>query len=82
MKLVREFAANTETFQYHFNLHVLCFNYSSNFEEMITGYSSMACRFHFDNNYVFDTSEMMTMINMAKEGLQDQLHKNDVVREE
>ena len=42
----------------------------------------MALRFHPDNNYGFDTTEMMTMINMAKEGLQDQLHKNDAVREE
>ena len=39
-------------------------------------------RFHPDNNYGFDTSEMMTTINMAKEGLQDQLRKNDTVREE
>ena len=42
----------------------------------------MACIFHPDNNYEFDTSVMMTMINMDKEGLQDQLHKNDAVREE
>ena len=42
----------------------------------------MACRFHPDNNYGFDTTEMMTMINTAKEGLQDQLRKNDAVREE
>ena len=42
----------------------------------------MARRFHPDNNYGFDTSEMMTMINTAKDGLQDQLLKNDVVREE
>ena len=42
----------------------------------------MARRFHPDNNYGFDTSEMMTMINMAKEGLQDQLRENDRVREE
>ena len=42
----------------------------------------MACRFHPDNNYGFDTSEMMTMINTAKEGLQDQLRTNDAVREE
>ena len=42
----------------------------------------MARRFHPDNNYGFDNTEMMTMINMAKEGLQDQLHKNDAVREE
>ena len=37
---------------------------------------------HPENNYGFDTSKMMTMINMAKEGLQDQLRKNDSVREE
>ena len=42
----------------------------------------MARRFHPDNNYGFDTLEMMTMINMAKEGLQDQLRKNDAIREE
>ena len=49
---------------------------------MIASYRSMARRFHPDNNYGFDTSEMMTMINMAKEVLQDQLRKNDAVREE
>ena len=42
----------------------------------------MARRFHPNNNYGFDTTEMMTMINMAKEGLQDQLRKNYAVREE
>ena len=42
----------------------------------------MSRRFHPDNNYGFDTSEMTTMINMAKEGLQDQLRKNDADREE
>ena len=42
----------------------------------------MARRFQPDNNYGFDTSEMMTMINTAKEGFQYQLRKNDAVREE
>ena len=42
----------------------------------------MARRFYLDNNYGFDTSEIITMINMAKEGLQDQLRKNDAFREE
>ena len=82
MKEVREFTANTATGQYHLNLHVLGLNYTSTFVEMITGYRSIARIFHPDNNYGFDTSEMMTMINMAKEGLQDQLRKNDAVREE
>ena len=77
MKEVREFAANTETGQYHLNLHVLGLNYSSTFEVMIKGYCSMARRFHPDLNCGYDTTEMMTMINMAKEGLQDQLLKND-----
>ena len=66
MKEVREFAANTTTGQYHLNLHVFGLNYFSTFVKMITSYRSMACRFHPDNNYWFDTSEMMTMINMAK----------------
>ena len=56
MKEVRTFAANTETGQYHLNLHVLGLNHSSIFVEMITGYRSMAHRFHPDNNYGFDTS--------------------------
>ena len=42
----------------------------------------MARRFHPVNNYKFDTTEMMKMKNTAKEGLQDQLRKNDAVREE
>ena len=42
----------------------------------------MAHKFHPDNNYGFDTTEMMTMINTAKEGLQDQLRKNYAVKEE
>ena len=56
MEKNREFSANTATGQYHFNLHVLGLNYSSTFVEMITGYRSMARRFHPDNNYGFDTT--------------------------
>ena len=52
--------------QYHLNLNVLGFNYSSKYVEMTTSYRSMARIFHPDNNYGFDTSEMMTMINMDK----------------
>ena len=81
-KEVTEFSANTAMCQYHLNLHVLGLNYSSIFEEMIKGYRSTARRFHPDLNFGYDTTEMMTMINMAKEGLQDQLRKNDAVREE
>ena len=42
----------------------------------------MARRFHPDNNYGFDTTEIMTTINTARDGLRDQLHKNDELREE
>ena len=42
----------------------------------------MARRFHPDNSYGFDTTEMMTMINTAKFGLRDLLRDNDQVREE
>ena len=82
IKGVREFSAYTATGQYHLNLHILGLNYSSTYVKMIASYRSMVCRFHPDNNYGFDTSEIMTTINMAKEGLQNQLRKNDAVREE
>ena len=81
IKELREYAANNEVGQYDLNLHVRGLNYSSTFVEMIKGYCSMARRFHPDNNYGFDTTEMMTMINTSKEVLQDQLHKNDAFRE-
>ena len=42
----------------------------------------MARIFHPDNNYGFHTTEMMTMIKTAKDGLQDQLRENDQHREE
>ena len=82
MKQLREHAANNAVGQYDLNLHVLGLKYFSTFVEIIKGYRSMACRVHPDNNYGFDTKEMMTMINTAKEVLQDQLSKNDAVREE
>ena len=67
--------------QYHLNLHVLGLNDYSTFAEMIKGYRSMARRFHPDNNYGFDTTEMMTMINTDKDGLQDHLCENDALKE-
>ena len=42
----------------------------------------MARRFHPDLNYGFDTTEMMTMINTAKEGLKYLQRRNGAVREE
>ena len=42
----------------------------------------MARRFHPDNNYGFDTTEIITMINTARDRLQYQLRENDELREE
>ena len=69
MKEGQEFAANNAVGQYELNLHVLGLNDYSTFSEMIKGYRFMASRFHPDNNDGFDTIEMMTMINTAKDGL-------------
>ena len=66
--------------QYHLNLYVLDLNYNSTITEFNKAYLSMARRFHPDNNYGFDTTEMMTMINTAKFGLLDRLSDNDQVR--
>ena len=82
MKELQEYAANKALDRYHLNLYVLDLNYNSTITEMNKAYRSMARRFYPDNNYGFDTTETMTMINTAKEGLQDQLRKNDAFREE
>ena len=82
MKELQEYAANKALDQYHLNLNVLYLNHSSTFTEMIKAYRFMALRFHPDNNYGYHTTEMMTMINKAKDGLQDRLHENDRFREE
>ena len=42
----------------------------------------MAPRFHPENNYGFETTKMMTMINTARDGLQDQLRENDALKDE
>ena len=42
----------------------------------------MARRFHPDKNIGLDTTEMMKMINEAKDGLEDILPTNDAIREE
>ena len=41
----------------------------------------MACIFHPDKNIGLDTTEMMKMINEAKDGLEDTLRTNDASRE-
>ena len=82
MKELQYYNANNAVGQYALNSHVLGLNDYSTFAEMIKGYCSMARRFHPDNNYGFDTTEMMTMKNTARYGLQDQLRENDALREE
>ena len=82
MKELIEYAANNAAGQYHLNLHVLGLNNYSTFAETMKSYRSMARRFLPDNNYGFDTTEIMTTINTARDGLRDQLHENDELREE
>ena len=82
MKELKKYAANNSVGRYHLNLHLLGLNDYSTFAEMIKASRSMARRFHPDKNYGFDTTEMMTMINTSKDGLQDQLSENDELREE
>ena len=76
-KELNEYAANNAAGQYHLNLHVLDLNYNSTFTEMIKAYRSMAHRIHPDNNYGFDTTEMMTMINTSKDRFIYLLCEND-----
>ena len=82
MKELKEYAANKALDQYHLNLHVLDLNYNSKITEFNKAYCSMARIFPPGNNYGFDTTEMMTMINTAKDRLLDRLRENDRVREE
>ena len=77
MKELQKHAANKALDQYHLNSHVLDLNYNSTYTEMIKAYRSMARRFHPDNNYGYHTTEMTTMINTARDGLQDRLREND-----
>ena len=70
IKQVQEFAAKKTVGQYELDLHILGLNYSPTESEMIKGYRYTARRFHPDNNFGFDTSEMKKIINTAKDGLQ------------
>ena len=82
MKQCQQYAAKEPLDQYKLNLYVLDLNYNSTITEFNKAYRSMACRFHPDNNYGFDATEMMTMINTAKDGLLYRLRDNDKFREE
>ena len=82
MRELKEYAANNAAGQYDLNLHVLVLNNYSTLAEMMKSYRYMARRFHPGNNDGFDTTEIMTMINTARDGLQDQLRENSELREE
>ena len=49
---------------------------------MKIAYRSMAHRFQPDKHIGLDTTKMMTMINEAKDGLENILRTNDAIREE
>ena len=76
IKQVQEFSRNAAV-PYPLNLYVLGLKYSSTEAEMKKAYYSMAHRFHPDKNIGLDTTEMMKMINEAKDGLEDQLSTNN-----
>ena len=57
-------------------------NESSKETDTKTAYRSMALRFHPDKNIGLDTSKMTTMINEAKDGLENTLHTNDAITEQ
>ena len=81
IKQVQEYSLHA-TGQYSLNLFVLGLNDSSTEAEMKKAYHYMARRFHPDKNIGLDTTEIMKMINEAKDGLEDTLRTNDASREE
>ena len=81
IKQVQEFSPHAVV-PYTLNLYVLGLNYSSTEAQMKEAYYSMARRFHPDKNIGLDTTEMMKMINKAKDGLEDTLRTNYASREE
>ena len=68
--------------QYPLNLFVLGLNYYSTEAEMKKAYNYMAHRFHPEKIIGFDTTEMMKMINEAKNGLEFTLCTDYASREE
>ena len=80
MKELKEYAANNAAGKYHLNSHLLGLNNYSTYAEIMKGYRSMVRRFHPDNNYGFHSTEIITVINTAWDGFQDQLRQNDQLR--
>ena len=62
--------------------HVLGLNYSSTEDDMKKAYRSLALRFHPDKNQHSHISDVMKMINEAKEELENTLRHNDAIMEE
>ena len=81
IKQVQELYRHAEG-PYPLNLYVLPLNYSSTEAEMEKAYYSMARIFHLNKNIGLDNTEMMKIINEAKDGSEDQLLTNDASREE
>ena len=68
IKQVQEYSRHAAG-PYPLNLYVLGLNSFSIEVEMKKAYYSMACRFHPDKIIGLDSTEMMKMINGAKDGL-------------
>ena len=81
IKQVHEYYLHA-TGQYSLNLFVLGLKDSSTEAEMKKIYHYMARRFHPDKNIGLDIKKMTTMINEAKDGLEDTLPTNDASREQ
>ena len=62
--------------------HVLGLNESSTEYDMKKYYRNMACRFYPDDNKYLQDSDVMLMINKAKEEFEDTLRYNDAMREQ
>ena len=68
------------TGEYSLNLFVLGLNDSSTEKEIKTAFRFMVLRFHPDKNIGLDTTNMMTMINEAKDRLENTMRTNDAIR--
>ena len=62
------------------NYHVLGLNKSSIEDYMKKAYSFLACQYHPDKNQHSQFSDVMQMINEAKEELEDKFRHNDAMQ--
>ena len=61
--------------------HVIGLNESSTEDDIKQSYRSLALQFHSDKNHNSQVTEVMKMINEAKEELESTLRHNDEIRE-